>query len=328
MEAQVSVDKRLLALLQCPSCGEDVVQSESSIVCAACNRKYPIRDGIPDMRVYTNLGHSSTFNESQARYEAELHDAEARSDYEQIVVRMFGTKTRLIASGWSRDILDASCETVLDYGCGTGQLSRVLSRTISPLFAFDISEVSLRQNIEQNGVLGVLGNALFLPFRHGAFDAVCINGVLHHIVDLDRASAEIARVATRLVFVSEGVPRGRPSLARALSYPGVGRISLYASYVIVWAALQLPLVFRAKVWSLLGEPRKERESHGSKYERPLAADSVVSLLGSQGLILRKSQMWTNVDIVGKGPVKRWLTLYLKNPVFGTHFDLVVEKRHA
>ncbi len=215
----MSVDERLLVLLQCPDCGADVVQLESSIVCTACNRRYPIRDGIPDMRVYSNADHSSELNETQARYEQELHDAEARSDYERFVVRVFGTKTHAVASGWSRDILDASCETVLDYGCGTGQLSRVLSRTISPLFAFDISELSLRQNIEQNGVLGVLGNALFLPFRAGAFDAVCINGVLHHIVDLNRASAEIARVASRLVFVSEGVPRGRPSLARALSYP-------------------------------------------------------------------------------------------------------------
>ena len=47
------IDKELLEILACPACKAEVVLDEpaSRIVCTACGRRYPIRDGIPVMLI-------------------------------------------------------------------------------------------------------------------------------------------------------------------------------------------------------------------------------------------------------------------------------------
>jgi hypothetical protein len=43
------VNERLLALLVCPVCHADVRQDGDRIVCGACGRRYPVRDGLAIM---------------------------------------------------------------------------------------------------------------------------------------------------------------------------------------------------------------------------------------------------------------------------------------
>ncbi len=43
------VDKELLKILACPVCKTHVIMQENWIVCAQCNRHYPIKDGISVM---------------------------------------------------------------------------------------------------------------------------------------------------------------------------------------------------------------------------------------------------------------------------------------
>lgn len=45
------IDQELLAILACPACQGDVILKEEKIVCVKCQRKYPIKDGIPVMLV-------------------------------------------------------------------------------------------------------------------------------------------------------------------------------------------------------------------------------------------------------------------------------------
>ncbi len=47
------LDDRLLAILVCPACHGSVEHKERrhAIVCTACGRRYPVRDGIPVMLV-------------------------------------------------------------------------------------------------------------------------------------------------------------------------------------------------------------------------------------------------------------------------------------
>jgi uncharacterized protein YbaR (Trm112 family) len=47
------IDKELLEILACPACKAEVLLDESAsrIVCTACGRRYPIRDGIPVMLI-------------------------------------------------------------------------------------------------------------------------------------------------------------------------------------------------------------------------------------------------------------------------------------
>jgi len=45
------IDKELLEILACPACKGDVELKDNKIVCKACKKKYPVRDGIPVMLI-------------------------------------------------------------------------------------------------------------------------------------------------------------------------------------------------------------------------------------------------------------------------------------
>lgn len=205
-----------------------------------------------------------------------------------------------------------------------------MAHHVKSLFAFDISEKSLRKNMRENGVLGVLANSLYLPFKERAFDIVCINGVLHHIVDLEKAIWELARVSGRSVYVSEGIPRGRPSFGMISSYPGLNRKAVYLYYIVVYWFRAL---FRKgksgikKLATTLFRFRRDctSKSHASKYERPLDVHVVELLMEANGFRRIRLMYYTNIDIPGDGLIKRKVTKLLANDVIGTHFDLRMDR---
>ena len=45
------IDPKLLEILACPVCKTEVKLEGERLVCVACGRRYPIRDGIPVMLV-------------------------------------------------------------------------------------------------------------------------------------------------------------------------------------------------------------------------------------------------------------------------------------
>jgi hypothetical protein len=45
------IDDELRAILVCPACKGDLLFEEARIICPACRRAYPVRDGIPVMLV-------------------------------------------------------------------------------------------------------------------------------------------------------------------------------------------------------------------------------------------------------------------------------------
>lgn len=45
------IDKDLLEILACPLCKTEVRLEGDRIICSACGRRYPIRDGIPVMLI-------------------------------------------------------------------------------------------------------------------------------------------------------------------------------------------------------------------------------------------------------------------------------------
>lgn len=45
------IDQRLLEILVCPQCKEDVRLKDDRLICDRCRIKYPIRDGIPIMLI-------------------------------------------------------------------------------------------------------------------------------------------------------------------------------------------------------------------------------------------------------------------------------------
>lgn len=45
------LDEELRAILACPACKGDLIFEETRIICPACKKAYPIRDGIPVMLI-------------------------------------------------------------------------------------------------------------------------------------------------------------------------------------------------------------------------------------------------------------------------------------
>lgn len=47
------IDPELLAIMQCPSCGGQLAETERppSLTCVSCGLRYPVRDGMPVMLV-------------------------------------------------------------------------------------------------------------------------------------------------------------------------------------------------------------------------------------------------------------------------------------
>jgi SAM-dependent methyltransferase len=95
---------------------------------------------------------------------------------------------------------------VLDVGCGEGQVSRLASRLsgVERVVGVDPTWAQLRVAAVRGGDPAYTrGEAARLPFRDNAFDAVVACLVFEHIVALDDAIAEVARVLR---------PRGRFAL--------------------------------------------------------------------------------------------------------------------
>jgi SAM-dependent methyltransferase len=85
---------------------------------------------------------------------------------------------------------------ILEIGSGLGEFAeRIASQLGAELVAVDISP-RMVELTRARGVDASVADAAALPFRDGEFDAVVANWVLHHLPQLDRGVAEIARVLT------------------------------------------------------------------------------------------------------------------------------------
>jgi len=97
---------------------------------------------------------------------------------------------------------EAGLTSALDIGARDGHFSRLMAERFGRVVALDLE----RPAFEAEGVECVAGDATRLAFEDGAFDLVFCAEVLEHIPSpsLERAAAEIARVAARRIVV--GVP--------------------------------------------------------------------------------------------------------------------------
>jgi SAM-dependent methyltransferase len=124
----------------------------------------------------------------------------------------------------SREALEdldlADRESVLDVGCGTGVLTRVLREECPGQVVGLDADPALLQAVDPPVVRG---DATRLPFRDDAFDLVVCQALLINLPEPDVAVAEFARVAADAVAVVEpdngavtvdSTVDGEPALAR------------------------------------------------------------------------------------------------------------------
>jgi demethylmenaquinone methyltransferase/2-methoxy-6-polyprenyl-1,4-benzoquinol methylase len=113
-------------------------------------------------------------------------------------------------------------ERVLDLAAGTGVSTEELARSGAYAMGADLSVGMLRAGRQARPGLPLLaGDALALPFRDAAFDAVTISFGLRNVVDVDGALRELARVTRpggRLVVCEFSRPTFGPFRTIYLSY--------------------------------------------------------------------------------------------------------------
>jgi demethylmenaquinone methyltransferase/2-methoxy-6-polyprenyl-1,4-benzoquinol methylase len=113
-------------------------------------------------------------------------------------------------------------ELVLDLAAGTGVSTEELAHSGAYAVGADLSVGMLSAGRQTRPDLPLLaGDALALPFRDAAFDAVTISFGLRNVVEVDGALRELARVTRpggRLVVCEFSRPTFRPFRTVYLSY--------------------------------------------------------------------------------------------------------------
>jgi SAM-dependent methyltransferase len=139
-------------------------------------------------------------------------------------------RNRVLLDGMADFLGELDGRTVLEYGCGLGELTVVLARSGARVTSFDLSSASVefaRRRAERDGVADrvrfVVAAGESLPFPSASFDVAVGKAVLHHL-DPVAGAAELARVLKPGARAAFSEPFGMNPLlvfARAhLPYPG------------------------------------------------------------------------------------------------------------
>lgn len=81
----------------------------------------------------------------------------------------------------------------LEIGCGTGIILKQVSNIAAEAWGMDLSSGML-ENAREMGLNVIEGNAISIPFPDNSFDIIYSFKVLPHVIEIEKAMAEISRV--------------------------------------------------------------------------------------------------------------------------------------
>jgi carbamoyltransferase len=175
-------------MLSCPcGSGSELKRDADTYFAPKCGHRFPTSDGIPLL----NWPHDESVAANGAgEGQGSVCDAVPFPHYDahDSVRSLLETARK---HRYAR-VLDESIpynSTVLEVGCGAGQLSNVLGISCRHVFGTDLCSKSLRladqfrssHHLER--VRFIQASGLHLPFRPGQFDVILWNGLLHHTSD-------------------------------------------------------------------------------------------------------------------------------------------------
>lgn len=162
-------------VLACPRCVAPL---------GSCGCRYPEEDGIPDLYLpATEAGEQAAVT----RVVRDFYDAHPFPDYRS--EDDLGALVRAgRANAFTRELDEAipPDATVVEIGCGTGQLALFLGVVGRAVIGIDLSLASLRaaERLRRSSALGNVtfarGNLFRPPLLPGSADVVICTGVLHH----------------------------------------------------------------------------------------------------------------------------------------------------
>jgi len=209
------------------------------------------------------------------KYERTIAEAGA-TEYEGAVVKRFLMVHRYFTtSNWGRMFPKG---LFLDYGCGTGIVSRFLVRMGLEVVAFDFSKKMCKITKENCSVPVVVADALNLPFREKSFSTVCVSGVLHHIYDLERAFKELCRVSRHFICIDEISTTPPPLIIR-----------------LIQLFFQLLFSLRKRIFKK-SVIKGWRVYRASEYERPLNPNHLVQLYKKNGFKVVEMRFFNEVPL--------------------------------
>jgi SAM-dependent methyltransferase len=228
MDAPMFSD-RILACLKEPG-GVDATTLKSvddALCCSETKQSFPFIGGVPSLYVPNEGDGKEVTDRVKSFYEENPFPSyEGLEEFGELVNK--GSH-----NPFSAELLKAVGynKTVLECGCGTGQLSHFLQLNNNHVLGIDMSLGSLRLAVEHK-LRNALPRSAFaqmnifdLAIKDNSFDVVISHGVLHHTFDARRAFSHIVRKA-------------KPG--------GIIMVGLYNSYA------RIPTWLRSKVIGLLG----------------------------------------------------------------------------
>lgn len=150
--------------LICPDCSTELQVSDEAVACAACDRSFPVIDGIPR---FVEQQHLASFGLQWNRYEV-AHDDEDQATFQ--------AKTGFLLS-------ELAGQRVLDAGCGGGRYCKVAAEAGALVTGADHSSaVEKASNLcgHLESVKLVQADLKRLPFEPESFDMAFSIGVMHH----------------------------------------------------------------------------------------------------------------------------------------------------
>ena len=181
MSTETSIIESNLELFQCPKCTGALELGDDALRCAACSQEFPLADGIPQLF----WPHEATEGRDLTEIVKEFYEETPFPDYNDFdSVASLQRKAREGVFARALDQQLPSGVTIIECGCGTGQLSNFLSIPNRTVLAADMCMNSLRlgkkfsREHELRNVQFMQMNLHRPSFKPRSFQLVISNGVL------------------------------------------------------------------------------------------------------------------------------------------------------
>ena len=171
-----------LAMFACPNCGASLAVAEASLQCEGCAQVFPIEDDVP-LLFWPEDSEGSASDVTQIV--KEFYEETPFPNYDDFdSVSSLAQKARTGVFARMLDDQIPPGASIIECGCGTGQLSNFLSIANRKVFAVDMCMNSLRlgqgfaRDHQLSRVRFVQMNLMRPAFQPASFDLVISNGVL------------------------------------------------------------------------------------------------------------------------------------------------------